>query len=168
MSSADPSRGPRHEQESPLRRGGRARATDRGSPRRAPQQTSGPPWIVRLFAITMAMALSWSTPTFVADESPLEVTVYPRTCGSPCTIRVTVRIERHASNRAFVLELDSWSYFRSSVIPLDGHDAARIHEREFESLPAGTYEVRVTLMRSPQQRIHRSESVKVVGVDGPR
>ena len=122
-------------------------------------------WTVCLFAITTAMAVTWSTPTVAADESPLELTVQPRTCVSPCTIRVTGRTERHASNRAFLLELDSWSYSRSSVITLNGKDAALIHEREFESLPAGTYEVRVTLMRSPAQRIHRHDRVEVIGLE---
>jgi hypothetical protein len=112
---------------------------------------------------TLALTLVCSLAVVAAEERPLELHVYPRRCVDPCTIRVTVRTERHAQNRAFVLELESPAYSRSSVVMLDGSAAALIHERLFESLPPGAYEVRVMLQRSAEERIHRRDSVQVVG-----
>ena len=116
---------------------------------------------MRTLVLTLTLACSFAV--VAGEERPLELDVSPRTCADPCTIRVIVRAEPHALNRAFVLELDSWAYSRSSVITLDGSDAALIHERNFESLPTGTYEVRAMLLRSTDERIHRRESVRVVG-----
>jgi hypothetical protein len=115
----------------------------------------------------LILTLACSLNVLASEAEPLELQVSPRTCIDPCTIRVTVRTEPHSRNRAFVLELDSWAYSRSSVITLDGSDAALIYERLFESLPAGTYEVRVMLVRSPEQRIHRRDVVRVAGTTTP-
>ena len=43
------------------------------------------------------------TATIAADERPLEVDIYPRSCVDPSTVRVTVRVERNTLNRAFLL-----------------------------------------------------------------
>lgn len=116
-------------------------------------------------SLAIFAALVCSTGILAAEDRPLELRVDPRTCLDPCTIRVSIRTERHALNRALVLELDSYAYARSSVITLDGDNAALIHERSFESLPPGAYEVRVKLVRSSNRSIERREHVRVAGTD---
>ena len=109
------------------------------------------------------LALTASTVILAAKEQPLDLQVFPRTCLTPCTIRVVIRAEPHASNRELVLELDSLAYFRSSVIALDGSNAPLIHERDFESLTAGIYEVRVSLRRASLDPIYRAARIEVTG-----
>ena len=120
----------------------------------------------RLRTVTALLAVTLSAVGLAAGDPALELRVHPRTCLSPCTIRVIIRAQPHESNRALVLELDSPAYFRSSEISLEGSNAALIHEREFESLPAGPYEVRVLLKRSSRDSLRDRSSVAVM--DGTR
>lgn len=111
------------------------------------------------------VALMCSTVILAAKDQPLDLRVAPHICLDPCTVRVSIRAEPHSTNRALILELDSQEYSRSSLITLDGDNAALIHERRFESLPSGAYVVRVKLLRSSNGSVERSESVQIVDGD---
>ena len=80
-------------------------------------------------------------------RSPLELRVHPARCTGPCTVRMTVRTERHADNRGIILEIDSTAFFRSSLIPLDGRDAPLVHYYELDGVPTGDYHVQAVLIR---------------------
>ena len=55
-------------------------------------------------------------------------------------------IQPDARNRAVSFEIDSDAFYTKSVAELEGAQAARIKQVTFQSVPAGSYEVRVTLL----------------------
>ena len=57
----------------------------------------------------------------------------------------------------------AWAVDNNLTRRVSGGDAALIHERLYDSLPTGTYEVRVMLLRSADERIRRRDSVQVIG-----
>jgi hypothetical protein len=48
-------------------------------------------------------------------------------------------------NRSLTIEADSETFYRSSVVELEGVRAGRQHSVSYGSLPAGEYRIRVTL-----------------------
>ena len=84
---------------------------------------------------------------------------YPATAGEALTARVVAGsgmarsniviqafIQPNARNRAVSFEIDSDAFYTKSVAELEGARAARIKQVTFQSVPAGSYEVRVTLL----------------------
>jgi hypothetical protein len=96
--------------------------------------------VVLLLILTMVVAAS-------AAER-LDVHVWPAISRAPAVIRIQVRVAPNAENRALEIAVESGEYYRSSVVPLEGADAARIHVLEYRSLPAGRYDVQVGLRTS--------------------
>lgn len=76
----------------------------------------------------------------------LTMRVSPQMATAPATLVVHVVAEQNAANRALQIQLDSADYYRSSLLRLDGDDAARTTRVEYNGVPGGTYEVRVTLL----------------------
>jgi hypothetical protein len=79
-------------------------------------------------------------------EQPLRMSVSPAAAFAPASVMVRARIETHAENRELRVIADSDVFSRASYIPLDGERAPRVNELIFRDLPAGEYQVRVTLM----------------------
>jgi hypothetical protein len=61
-------------------------------------------------------------------------------------------IQQDARNRAVSFEIDSDGYYTKSVAQLDGAQAARLKQVIFRTVPAGSYEVRVTLLGADGER----------------
>jgi hypothetical protein len=72
--------------------------------------------------------------------------IWPAVASAPASVRVEVLIEAHEDNRALEVIVDSGDYYRSSLIPLEGARGSRYHAVHYRSLPAGAYEVQVTLL----------------------
>src|SRR5687768_6484732 len=53
-------------------------------------------------------------------EGPVSVRVYPYVSPRPATVQLRIRLTPHRANRHLVVEVDSPSLFRSSLIRLDG------------------------------------------------
>jgi hypothetical protein len=81
-----------------------------------------------------------------AATERLRITVSPRFGRSPAYVRVQAFVDRAAENRSLMLFIDSGDYHRSSAIEWPGEDAPRVHVAEYNSVPAGSYEVRVALI----------------------
>jgi hypothetical protein len=77
---------------------------------------------------------------------PIGARVFPPLAQAPSDVLVQAFIEPHARNRLVELVIDSDAFFSSSTVELDGEHAPRTKEVKFRRLPAGTYEVRVTLI----------------------
>jgi hypothetical protein len=73
----------------------------------------------------------------VTAISPLRMSVSPAMSTAPSTIRIMMRVEPDAKNRALEVAADSQDCYRSSVIPLDGQDAPRTFMLEYPALPGG-------------------------------
>ena len=87
-----------------------------------------------------------------ATESRLRIEVTPRISPAPASVRVRAIVPPEASNRALQITADSGAYYRSSLVPLDGENAAQITETLLKNLPGGEYEVSVALVETGGRR----------------
>ena len=81
-----------------------------------------------------------------ADDQPLRAIVTPHVAQAPAVVRIQAIVRPAKENGGLVFVLDSGDYYRSSVITLDGDTAARVHQAEFRSVPAGAHQVVVALV----------------------
>jgi len=79
--------------------------------------------------------------TSITGGGHLSMTVSPTQAFAPSLVRVHLRIEPSADNRALEVIAESDEFYRSSEIPLDGDHAPAAVNLEFPSLPEGNYRV---------------------------
>ena len=107
--------------------------------------------VTRTFAAAAVAAIAVSQPSPAnAQDGELSVQPSPAVMAEPGTVRLLIRLERDPANRALVVEIDSQDLFRSSLVSLDGAGAPAVHWLRFGSLPAGEYDVTVTLFRNDE------------------
>lgn len=116
--------------------------------------------VLTLSAAPLLMLLV-ASPAAAGDDLSLRVT--PQFCRAPCPLTMVVGLDPHADDRALLFEADSGGFFRSSQIQLDGDDEPSIHRLRFDNLPAGVYEIRVTLTRNDGVEARVTEDVRVLG-----
>jgi hypothetical protein len=76
----------------------------------------------------------------------LEARVYLSSAFAPSDVVITAFIEPDARNRVVEFVVDSGEFFSSSMAELDGDRAPRQKRVIYRRLPAGAYEIRVTLI----------------------
>jgi hypothetical protein len=81
-----------------------------------------------------------------AAETRLRIEVSPRISSAPAVVRIRAIVAPDAANRALHIVADSGSFYRSSMVPLDGANAAQVTETTLKNLPGGEYEVTVALV----------------------
>jgi hypothetical protein len=97
-----------------------------------------------------AVALLVAAP--VGAGEMLTLRVVPGVAFAPAAVVVSAAALQDPSNRSLKIELESAEYYRSSLIQLDGADAAITNIVRYESLPGGSYEVRATLFGAGGQK----------------
>jgi hypothetical protein len=105
--------------------------------------------IVVFFLLTIALNAASGDVT----ENRLRLEVTPRVSTAPAVVRLRVIVAPDATNRALHIIVDSESFYRSSVVPLDGANAAAITETMLRNLPSGDYEVIAALIDGDGRRI---------------
>lgn len=102
-----------------------------------------------------------------ATESRLRIEVSPRVSAAPAVVRVRAIVAPDAANRALQIVADSGAFYRSSMVPLDGANAAMITETTLKNLPGGEYEVSVTLVEANGRHTidRRSVMVTALGIE---
>ena len=113
-------------------------------------------WTLILFSAAALVAPASST-------SPLQLTVRPTVCFSPCGVQAAAIVERHADNRRLPLVADSARFRRSSTVQLDGAAAPRAHTMLFKNLPDGAYTIEVRLEQTGGRTHVRKTGVDVMG-----
>jgi hypothetical protein len=93
-----------------------------------------------------------SVATGDAADSRLRIEVSPRISSAPAVVRIRAIVSPDAANRALHIVVDSESYYRSSMVHLDGANAAAITETTLKNLPGGDYEVTVALVEADGRR----------------
>ena len=96
--------------------------------------------------IVPVLALLSGSP--VGAGQRLTIRVSPRVAVAPARLAIDAVAERDPANRALQIEVDSSEYRRSSLIQLDGADAARTTTVRYDDVPGGVYDVRATLFGS--------------------
>src|SRR5262245_18564600 len=95
---------------------------------------------VALFAAVIAFGSQ------VTGREAIAIRVAPSMGLAPCDVVVQAFIEPNEHNRSVAVEIESTNFFTSSEAGLDGDRAPRSKEVRFRNLPAGVYQVRVTLI----------------------
>ena len=95
----------------------------------------------RIALCAVVVAIGWPA----AGEEALRGRVRPSFGIAPSDVVIQAFIEPNALNRSVTFVVDSGSFYTSSVMELDGDRAPRAKEIRFRMLPAGSYEVRLTL-----------------------
>ena len=98
--------------------------------------------IIFCFAIMVPLTVASGD----AADSPLRIEVSPRISSAPAVVRIRAIVTPNAVNRALHIVIDSGSYYRSSMVPLDGANAAAVTETTLKNIPGGDYEVTVALV----------------------
>lgn len=115
-----------------------------------------------LFACGLALAL----PSSLLSDAALTLRVSPQAMLAPGFVTVRATIAANADNRAMDVVAESPNFFRSSRLSLDGERAPRVNEVVFRSLPAGRYEVSVTLLGTTGRRATASRWLQIVDTGG--
>jgi hypothetical protein len=98
----------------------------------------------------------------------LKMKVSPQQALAPVNLRVSVRIEPNADNRALMIVADGSEFFRSSEIPLEGDRAPRVFYVEYPNVPSGDYDVTSVLVNSmgrERATVHQTAHVVPIGGD---
>ena len=84
---------------------------------------------------------------------------------APASVIVRATVEHDADNRMLEFVADSDSFYRRSVIELDGEQAPKVNELRLIDIPGGEYEVTVTLFDAHGSRtvVRRSLTVMSLG-----
>lgn len=98
--------------------------------------------IIFCFALMAALIVASGD----AAVSPLRIEVSPRISSAPAVVRIRAIVAPDAANRALHFVVDSGAYYRSSMVPLDGANAAAVTEMTLKNIPGGDYEVTVALV----------------------
>ena len=78
-------------------------------------------------------------------EPTLRASVRPRIGYAPAVVIIEVLVEPASENRYLDFVVDSGDYYRSSRIELTGAAAPRVSVVEFRAVPAGTYDVLISM-----------------------
>ena len=98
-----------------------------------------------------------------ADELTLRLT--PRFVSAPGYLRSLIRVAPHEANRVLRVEIDSAGYYRSSDIQLEGASAPMSHFVDWKEVPAGKYDLSVSVMgASGDPRVVRHLDFQVLGM----
>ncbi len=119
--------------------------------------------IVPRFALAaLGLVALLEAPTFA--NQPIAVRVTPHVALEPATLSIDLIVERNSDNRALQLSVESDNYYRSSLVQLDGDDAPRVTTVRYGSVPAGSYEVKATVLGPGERaRATSSQYVEVFG-----
>jgi|SRR5262245_22512935 len=102
---------------------------------------------MRLGNIILSFAIMAAVTVATGDaDTPLRIEVSPRISSAPAVVKVRAIVTPDAANRALHIVVDSGSYYRSSMVPLDGANAAAVTDMTFKNIPGGEYEVTVALV----------------------
>ena len=98
----------------------------------------------------------------IGGQSTLSINVQPKFCREPCAVRMTIGVAPHEFDRELIVEADSGGFYRSSFIQLHGEDEQAVHTLMWKALPAGAYEIRVTLKRASGEAARAATDVTVL------
>jgi hypothetical protein len=114
---------------------------------------------------TAALALLTTSPLGAGER--LTMRVSPQIATAPATLIVHAVAEQDPANRTLKIQVDSGDYYRSSTMSLDGEEAPRTTRVQYDGVPGGTYEVRVTLFGADgKPRASATREIMILSLTG--
>jgi hypothetical protein len=95
----------------------------------------------------------------------LQLQVTPAVSMAPASVVVRAIIERNASNRELEIVADSESFYRRTVVDLDGEQAPKVNELRLIDIPGGEYEITATLLDEHGVRTNAKRTIMVMSLD---
>ena len=117
--------------------------------------------ITRIALVTAGLFVS---ATALNAGNSLSLRVSPRISTAPGYVLVTATVERHPDNRTLEIAANSPDFFRSSEIQLDGASAPMSHFMDWKEVPAGKYDLIVTVIGQSGTRVVRRLNFQVLGI----
>src|SRR5262245_45269644 len=117
--------------------------------------------MVRLVAALVIALVLAPLPSSASD--PLQLRLSQRLMTAPGALQITMIVEKHDVNRALIVEAESETFYRSSLITLNGSSAALFHSIRYTQLPEGAYLIRVSLYGGSEKLAVREQELEVVG-----
>lgn len=123
---------------------------------------------VRLI-VAVLLLVAWPSGTRLDAGDLLTMKVTPAQSFAPAILRVRVRMVPSADNRWLEVVADSGSFYRSSLMQLDGDRAPQTMSVEFRGIPGGAYEIHGILSDGGgHERAHVCELANVIPSGGER
>ena len=123
-------------------------------------------WGMAMRVVTCLLLLAMGT-VGIRSQDHLQMKVSPTHWFAPATLRVRVRVEPNANNRALAIVADSDAYYRSSVIELEGDASPRTFWMDFRQVPAGQYRISAVLRDGAgRDTAVQIRDVRVIGLTG--
>jgi hypothetical protein len=97
----------------------------------------------RATLIIAALGLAATSP--LRAREPLTMRISLAVAMAPATLVITTMTDPNTANRALQIQVESRTYYRSSMMEVDGEKAASSRTVHYEGVPGGTYEIRATL-----------------------
>ena len=139
--------------------------TENGEQMKIPPILSSRRMVPGLALVAFGLAALLDARTFA--NQPIAVRVTPHISLEPATLNIDLIVERNSNNRALQLSVESENYYRSSLVQLDGDDAPRVTTMRYGSVPAGSYEVKATLLGPDEKtRAMTTQYIEVFGRAG--
>jgi hypothetical protein len=112
----------------------------------------------------LAVGIAVVTTTMVSAKEPVSIHVNPTVGIAPADVNIRITVEPNASNRGLEIVADSDSFFRSSLVHLEGDRAPVTTMIQLHGLPGGEYAVTAVLIGADgQQRAMARARVNIVG-----
>ena len=102
-------------------------------------------WLRPRRASALAAGLQASGIHDQETEPALRASVRPRIGQAPAVVIIEVLVEPASENRFLDFVVDSGDYYRSSRVQLTGAAAPRVSVVEFRAVPAGAYDVLISM-----------------------
>jgi hypothetical protein len=106
--------------------------------------------------------------TAESSKLPLMLKITPRFALVGESVQAVVRVRPDVENRLLRITVDSFHYFRSSDVTLNGADSAQTHLVPLNSLPAGSYTVLAVVYGTQGERARSEETFALLGLDVDR
>jgi len=116
-----------------------------------------------LAGLTAATILTVGHSQGIASEK-LQLQVNPAVSMAPAYVVVKAIVEHDASNRQLEIVADSDSFYRRTVVDLDGAQAPKVNELKLIDIPGGEYEVTATLYDMNGQRALARRTIMVMSL----
>lgn len=116
----------------------------------------------RYFGLAIAAGVIAGSMQMSADEA-ISITVRPAVTSYRGSAQLKVLVLRNEKNRTLVWEVDGPNFYRSSSIALDGASSPRSYFFMVKDLPAGEFDVRVSVKRNDSSVSTDRSSIRVIG-----
>lgn len=117
---------------------------------------------MKVKALLPALLIAFTIPAHAADR--VSIRVSPAVGFAPANLFVRATVNANSENRTLEIVAESFEFYRSSEVTLDGEHAPRVTLLQFKSVPSGRYEVRAVLRGvSGQEIASTATNVNIVG-----